>query len=63
MEQVVVKPPNLPEQLHLMAEGPFAQDCTTISDRFPQAYETVQLIGEILKAIRTGGSLMVISIG
>jgi hypothetical protein len=62
MEQVVLKPQNLPEQVWVLANGPPVQDCPTISDFFTQAHETDSLPGEILKAIRMNGSLNEITV-
>jgi len=53
MDQVGVKPQNLPEQLRLWADSPPAQGRPSISDPIMEAYETDPLPGKILEAIRT----------
>jgi hypothetical protein len=52
MEQVVLKPHNLPEQLMISANGIVGQEAALISDLFVQAYMEDQLPSQILNAIR-----------
>jgi len=56
MEQVVVKPQNLSEHLHLLADSLPTQGHPSISDLIAEACETNPLPGEILEAIPTNGS-------
>jgi hypothetical protein len=63
MEQVVLQPQNLPEQLRLLADGLIAQSRPCMTDDFNNTYETDPLPGEILSAIRTNGSLQGTTIG
>jgi len=62
MAQEVLKPQNLPEQLHLLADSPAMQGRPSLPELFIQAYETDPLPGKILEAIRTNGSLKDITI-
>ena len=62
MEQVVLKPRNLPKQLCLSADSPLALGRPSISDLMTEAYETDPLAGKILEAIHTNGSLKDITI-
>jgi hypothetical protein len=57
MEQVVLKPYNLPEQLRISANEIPWQEVPSISDLFAQACEKDPLVNEILQAIRQGESL------
>jgi hypothetical protein len=57
MEQVVLKPHNLPEQLRISANEMPGQEVPLISDLFAQAYMDDPLPKKILEAIRQGGSL------
>ena len=50
-EQVVLKPQDLPNQLHLLAESPPTQGRPSISDLKTQAYRNDPLPGKILEAI------------
>jgi len=56
MEQVVLKPQNLPKELRLLVDSPPAQGHPSISDLMFGVYETDPLRGSILEAIRTNGS-------
>jgi len=51
IEQVVLKPQNLPEQVCLLADSPPAQGRSSISDLRAKAYGTDPLPGRILEAI------------
>jgi hypothetical protein len=51
MEQVVLKPHNVPEQLKILANDVSVQDGPSISDLFDQAYEEDPLFKKILEAI------------
>jgi hypothetical protein len=62
MEQVVLKPHNLPEQLRISANGMPGQEVPSIPDLFAQAYISDPLPNKILKARRQGGSLKDITI-
>jgi len=62
MEQVVLKPQNLPEQLRLLADGPPAQGHPSIIDIFTHAYESDPLPEEILNAIRANDSIKDITV-
>jgi len=62
MEQVVLKPYNLPEQLRISANDMPEQDVPSITDLFTQAYRDDPLIKKILEAIRQGGSLRDITV-
>jgi hypothetical protein len=62
MEQVVVKPHNLPEQLRISANDMPGQEAPSISDLFAQACGSDPLVSEILKAIRQGDSLKDITV-
>jgi len=57
MEQVVLKPQNLPKELLLLADSPPAQGHPSIPDLMTEAYATDPVQGKILEAIRTNGSL------
>jgi hypothetical protein len=57
MEQVVLKPHNLPEQLCIWADCLCAQDHPSILDLFNQAYQVDPRPERIVKAIREKGSL------
>jgi len=62
MEQVVLKPQNLPKELHSLADSPPAQGRLSISNLMMEAYETDSLQGRILEAIHTNGSLKDITV-
>jgi len=62
MEQVVLKPQNLPEQLRLLADSPPVQGRPSISDLMTEAYQTDPLPGKILEAIRTNSGLQEITV-
>jgi len=62
MEQVVLKPYNLPEQLRTSANDMPEQDVPSITDLFTQAYMDDPLPKKILEAIRQGGSLRDITV-
>jgi hypothetical protein len=62
MEQVVLKPQNLPEQLRISANGIPESPVPLISDLFIQAYRDNPLPNKILEAIRQGGSLKDITV-
>ena len=62
MEQVVLKPHNLPEQLRILASDTLEGQVPSISDLFTQAYKDDPLPNKILEAIRQGGSLSDITI-
>jgi hypothetical protein len=51
MEQVVLKPHNLPEQLRIAANNKPGQETSSISDLFVQAYRDVPLPNKILEAM------------
>jgi hypothetical protein len=57
MEQVVLKPQNLLEQLHILANDLHVQDHLSISDLFDQTYQLEPLPHRILKAIWGNDSL------
>jgi len=57
MEQVVLKPHHLPEQLYILANDLPVQEQPLLFDLFNQAYQVDPLPEKILKAIREGGSL------
>jgi len=62
MEQVVLKPHNLPEQLRISANDIPRQEYPSISDLFIQAYKDDPLPNKILKAISQGDSLKNITV-
>jgi hypothetical protein len=62
MEQVVLKPHNLPEQLRISANDMPEQEALSISDLFAQACGNDPLVNEILKAIKQGDSLKEITV-
>jgi len=62
MEQVVLKPHNLPEQLQILANSLPVQERSSISNLFNQTYEDDPLSGKIINAIRTNSSLKEITI-
>jgi hypothetical protein len=51
MEQVVLKPYNLPEQLRILESDLPVQDGSSISDVFDQAYQDDPLPRRILEAM------------
>ena len=51
MEQVVLKPQNLPEQLRLLEDSPPTQGRPSIPDLMTNAYQTYPLPRKILEAI------------
>jgi len=57
MEQVVLKPQNLPKQLRLLGDSPPAQDSPSICIPLTAEYETHPVPGNILEAIRMNVSL------
>jgi hypothetical protein len=57
MEQVVLKPHNLPEQLRIAANDMPGQEVPSISNLFAQVYMEDPLPRKILEAIRQGESL------
>jgi hypothetical protein len=63
MEQVVLKPHNLPEQLRIAANNKPGQETPSISDVFVQAYMEDPLPNQILEAMRQGDSLKAITVG
>jgi hypothetical protein len=62
MEQVVLKPHNLPEQLRISANDMPGQEAPLISDLFTQEYMDNPLPKKIVEAIRQGGSLKDITV-
>jgi len=62
MEQVVLKPHNLPEQLRISANDIPDREVPSISDLFIQAYKDDPLPNKVLEAIRKGASLKEITI-
>jgi len=62
MEQVVLKPQNLPKQLGLLADSTPPQGHPSISDLITEAYETYPLSGRIMDAIQMKNELQEISI-
>ena len=62
MEQVVLKPHKLPEQLRTLANDLPVQERPSVSDLFNQAYQDDLLPDKILKAIREGNSLKEITV-
>jgi len=62
MEQVVLKPQNVPEQLHLLEDSPPTQGHPSIPDLIIKAYETDPQPGRILEAIRTKCGIQEITI-
>jgi hypothetical protein len=62
IEQVVLKPHNLPEQLRISASDMLEQEVPSIADLFAQAYMDDPLPKKILSAIRQGDSLQDITV-
>jgi len=62
MEQVVLKPHNLPEQLRILANDLPVQERSSISNLFNQAYQEDPLPDKILKAIKERDSLKEITV-
>jgi len=62
MEQVVLEPHNLPEQLRISANDIPDQEVPLISDLFIQAYKDDPLPNKVLEAKRQGASLKEITI-
>ena len=62
MEQVVLKPQNLPKRLRLLADSLPAQGRPSISDLMTKPYETDPLPGNILEAIQAKNGLQEITI-
>jgi hypothetical protein len=62
MDQVVLKPHNLPEQLRISANEMPEQEAPQISNLFAQACKDDPLVNEILEAIRKRGSLRNITV-
>jgi hypothetical protein len=52
MEQVVLKPHNLPEQLRISANDMPEQDVPSVTDLFAQVYRDDPLPRKILQAVR-----------
>jgi len=63
MEQVILKPHNLPKQLQLLVNDPPGQGRASISDLFIRAYGADQLAGKVFEVIQTNGSLREITMG
>jgi hypothetical protein len=57
MEQVVLKPQNLAEQLRLLADGPPAQGCTYMMDLYSEADAAGPLPRKVLNVMQVNGSL------
>jgi hypothetical protein len=62
LEQVVLKPHNLPELLRISANGMSGLEVPMICDHFTQAYMEDPLLNKILKAMRQGESLKNITV-
>jgi hypothetical protein len=62
MEQLVLKPELLQEQLRILANGLPMQDGLSISDLFGQTYQVDPLSNKILKAIQGNSSLKEITV-
>jgi len=62
MEQVVLKPQNLPEQLRISASEMPGQEVPSISDLFAQAYSDDPLPNRILEAMKHKDSLKEITV-
>jgi hypothetical protein len=62
MELVVLKPQNIPKQLHLPRDCPLMHGCPLISGLPDQAYETDLLTRKIFAAIRMNGSMKDITV-
>jgi len=62
MEQVVLKPHNLAEQLRISANEIPVQRSPSISDLFVQAYKNNLLPSKISEAIRQGDSFKAITV-
>jgi len=62
MEQVVIKPQSLPEQLRFFADTSATQGRLSISDLITKAYVTDTVPGNTLKAIRAKETLREIPI-
>jgi len=62
MEQVVLKPQNLPEQLRLLADSPPVQFRPSIPDLMAKGYKTDPSPGRIWEAIRMKSGLQEITI-
>jgi len=62
MEQVLLKPQNLPEQLRLLADRPPTQGCPSIPDLLTKAYQTDPLPGKLLEGIRMNSGLQELTV-
>jgi hypothetical protein len=62
IEQVVLKPHNLPEKLRILGNGLPVQKRSSVFDVFNQAYPVYLLLGRIMKAKQEGGSLKEITV-
>ena len=62
MEQVVLKPQNLPEQLRLLADIPPAHGSPSVSDLLTKTYQTDPVAGKILEVIRMNSGLQEITV-
>ena len=62
MEQMVLKPQNLPEQLHLLADSPPTQGRPSIPNHMTKACQTDPLPGKILEAIQTNSGQQEITV-
>jgi hypothetical protein len=62
IEQVVLKPYNLPEQMRILANDMPGQQVPSIADLFIQAYKDDPVPSKILEAIRQEGSLREITV-
>jgi len=62
MDQVVLKPQNMPEHLHLLADSPPSQGYSSISDLFTEAHLTDRHPAKIWEAIQTHSGLWEITV-
>ena len=62
MDQVVLNPQNLPEQLCLLADGPPIQGLPSVSNLMPKAYGSNPLPEKILEAIQMNSGIQEITI-
>jgi hypothetical protein len=51
MEQVVLKPQNLPEQKHLFVDSPPIKSRHPISDHFMEEYHTHPFADKVIQAV------------
>jgi len=56
MEQVILKPQNLPRELRLLVDSPPSQGRLSIPDLMTEACQTDAVQGKMLETIRTNGS-------